>query len=85
MIKDGNISKSIISNYGTKKNIMKKGRGLVDNDIFNAMLKIPGTRPVLIGSLTNHIIDKKTGKVRAEIHEDSWQEVKNMVKQFKKL
>ncbi len=63
---------------------MRKGRGLVDQDIYDELLKVPGSRRLLIENTTNHRIDPKSKKLRAEIHEDAWPEVKAMVANWKR-
>ncbi len=62
---------------------MRKGRGLVDMDIYDELMKVPGARELLFRNTTNHRLDRKTGKNRAEIHEDAWPEVKEMVRKWK--
>lgn len=64
---------------------MRKGRGLVDQDIFDDMLSVPGTSKILLGSVCNHRFDKKTGKLRVEIAEEAWPEVKRMVAKWRKI
>ena len=64
---------------------MKKGRGLVDCEIFDEMAKVPGTHGILFGSVTNHRINPSTDRLCAEIHEDAWPEVKQMVRQWTKF
>ncbi len=63
---------------------MRKGRGLVDSDIYNELVKIPGAREILVSNLCNFRTDSRTGKVRAEISEDAWPEVKQMVENWKR-
>jgi len=63
---------------------MRKGRGLVDMDIYNELLEVPGSSKVLVENTTNHRRDPRTGKLRAEIHEDAWKEVKEMVANWKR-
>lgn len=64
---------------------MRKGRGLVDIDIYNELLKVPGASAILVENITNHRTDPRTGKLRAEIHEDAWKEVKKMVANWKRF
>jgi len=64
---------------------MRKGRGLVDMKTYNDMLKIPGTKKIFLNNACNHRLNRKTGKVCVEISEDAWSEVKEMVRQFKKI
>ncbi|MBI2108679.1 MAG: hypothetical protein HYT93_00660 [Parcubacteria group bacterium] len=64
---------------------MRKGRGLVDVDIYNELLKVPGARKLLLDNTTNHRTNPKTNKVCAEIHEDAWPEVKEMVANWKRF
>lgn len=63
---------------------MRKGRGLVDQDIYDELMKIPGARRVLIDNTCNFRLDPKTDKVGAEISEDAWPEVKQMVLNWKR-
>ena len=64
---------------------MRKGRGLVDSDIYNELVKIPGAKEILVSNLCNFRTHPKTGKVRAEISEDAWPEVKQMVQNWKRM
>lgn len=64
---------------------MRKGRGLVDMDIYEKLLEVPGARSILLDNTTNHRTDSRTGKIRAEIHEDAWPEVKKMVANWKRF
>ncbi len=64
---------------------MRKGRGLVDSDIYHELVKIPGAKEILVSNLCNFRTDSKTGKVRAEISEDAWPEVKQMVENWKRV
>ena len=64
---------------------MRKGRGLVDSDIYHELVKIPGAKEILVSNLCNFRTDSKTGKVRAEISEDAWPEVKQMVENWKRM
>ncbi|MDO8496460.1 MAG: hypothetical protein Q7S43_03325 [bacterium] len=63
---------------------MRKGRGLVDSDIYDELVKIQGAKEILLSSLCNFRTDPRTGKVRAEISEDAWPEVKQMVENLKR-
>lgn len=62
---------------------MRKGRGLVDQEIYDELVKIPGAREILLANTCNHRFDPKTEKMRVEISEDAWPEVKQMVKNLK--
>ena len=64
---------------------MRKGRGLVDSDIYDELVKIPGAKEILVSNLCNFLIDPKTGRVRAEISEDAWPEVKQLVQNWKRM
>jgi len=64
---------------------MRKGRGLVDVDIYNELLEVPGARKLLLDNTTNHRVNPKTDRLCAEIHEDAWPEVKEMVANWKRL
>lgn len=62
---------------------MRKGRGLIDQDIYKELLQVPGAAEILIEYTTNHRFIK--GKTRAEISEDAWPEVKQMVANWKRF
>lgn len=64
---------------------MRKGRGLVDQDIYDQLMKVPGARQLLLGATCNHRFDQKTKKLRVEIAEDAWPEVKRMVANWKRI
>ncbi len=64
---------------------MRKGRGLVDQDIYGELLKVPGARKILLTNTCNHRLDPKTQRIRVEISEDAWPEVKQMVINFKRM
>ncbi len=64
---------------------MRKGRGLVDQDIYDELMKIPGARRVLLDNTCDFRLDPKTGKVRAEISEDAWPEVKQLVLNWERV
>lgn len=64
---------------------MRKGRGSVDVDIYNELIEVPGARELLLKNTTNFRTDRRTGKLRAEIHEDVWPEVKEMVAKWKRI
>lgn len=63
---------------------MRKGRGLVDIDIYNKLLEVPGVAEILIENTTNHRYDYKTKKIRVEISEEAWPEVKSIVANWKR-
>lgn len=64
---------------------MRKGRGLVDADIYDELLKVPGAGKLLADNTANFRRDPKTKKLRVEISEDVWKEVKKMVSDWKRL
>lgn len=64
---------------------MRKGRGLIDQGVYDELIKIPGARQIVLSNVTNHRLDPKTQKVRVEIHEDAWPEVKSMVRNLRRL
>ena len=64
---------------------MRKGRGLIDQDIYDKIIKIPGAREVLLTDTCNHRFDPKTKRGRVEISEDAWPEVKQMVRNYKRM
>jgi hypothetical protein len=64
---------------------MRKGRGFVDRDIYNELLKVPGAKEILLTNTCNHCLDPKTQRIRVEISEDAWPEVKQMVANFKRM
>ncbi len=64
---------------------MKKGRGLVDQDIYDALLTISNCKAKLLANTRNFVFDKKTNKLRAEISADGWPEIKHMVENWKRL
>lgn len=64
---------------------MRRGRGLVDQKIYNELVKIPGAREILLTNTCNHRFDPKTKQHRVEISEDAWPEVKQMVANYKRL
>ena len=64
---------------------MKKGRGLVDQNIYNELIKIPGAREILLANTSNHRWDPKTKRNRVEIDADAWPEVKQMIANWKRL
>lgn len=64
---------------------MRKGRGLVEMDIFNELMKISGTRTLLLDNVTNHRENPKTGKLCAEIHEDAWPEIKQAIANWRRI
>lgn len=63
---------------------MRKGRGLVDEDVYDELMKVPGAREILLANTSNHRHDPKTGRIRVEISEDAWPEVKQMVANWKR-
>ena len=64
---------------------MRKGRGLVDQDIYDELLKVPGARQILLINTSNHRLDPKTKRLRVEISEDAWPEVKQMIVNYKRF
>jgi hypothetical protein len=64
---------------------MRKGRGLVDMDIIDELTKVPGMKHLIMCNTTNIITSRRTGKLRAEIHEDAWPEVKAAVANWKRV
>lgn len=64
---------------------MRPGRGLIDQEIYNELLKIPGAGRIVLDSVTNFRFDSKTRKTRVEISEDAWPEVKAMVQNLKRV
>lgn len=63
---------------------MRKGRGLVDQDIYDELMHVPGARQLLLDSTCNHRFDARSKKLRVEISEDAWPEVKRMVANWKR-
>lgn len=64
---------------------MRPGRGLIDQEVYDELIKIPGARRVVVNNVTNHRFDHKTGKLRVEISEEAWPEVKLMVINLKRF
>lgn len=64
---------------------MRKGRGLVEVEIYEELLRFPEPRRLLLNNTTNHRDNPRTKKLCAEIHEDAWPEVKEMVAKWKRF
>lgn len=64
---------------------MRPGRGLIDLEIYNKLIEIPGASKIVRDNVTNHRLDLRSGKVRVEIHEEAWPEVKAMVQNLKRV
>ncbi|TSC84259.1 MAG: hypothetical protein G01um101413_554 [Parcubacteria group bacterium Gr01-1014_13] len=64
---------------------MRKGRGLVEVEIYDELLKITGCAKILLDNICNHRENPKTKKLCAEINEEAWPQVKKMVADFKRL
>jgi hypothetical protein len=64
---------------------MRPGRGLVDEDIYWELMKVPGINKVLHRSTANVRTDPKTKRRRVEIGEDDWPEVKLAVINWKRF
>lgn len=61
---------------------MRKGRGLIDQDVYDELMKIPGCRAKLLANTCNHRFDEKKQKTRVEISEEGWPEIKAMAANF---
>lgn len=64
---------------------MRKGRGLVEQEIYDELLKIPSCANILLDNTCNHRINPNTNKMCVEISEDVWPQVKKIVADFKHL
>lgn len=64
---------------------MRPGRGLIDQEVYDELIKIPGARQILLSNTTDHRRDPRTQKVRVEIHENAWPKVKSMVQNLKRF
>lgn len=64
---------------------MRKGRGLIEQGLYDELVKVPGASRLLLDNTTNFRVNPKTGKVCAEIHESAWPEVKTLVANWKRF